>query len=80
MTKIPKKEKKGCPKEAGTKRRKAVKSREVTEPQHEKRSTARKRKSSSAEPTAGVLMIFSQNEKRFFFLLGEYLKENETEF
>ncbi|XP_032380122.1 endonuclease 8-like 1 isoform X2 [Etheostoma spectabile] len=52
VTKTPKKEKKARLKEAGTKR-KAEKSREVTAPQHEKRSTARRRKSSSAEPTAG---------------------------
>ncbi|XP_028442068.1 endonuclease 8-like 1 isoform X2 [Perca flavescens] len=53
VTKTPKKEKKARPKEAGTKRREAEKSREVTAPQHEKGSTARRRKSSSAEPAAG---------------------------
>ncbi|XP_037623443.1 endonuclease 8-like 1 [Sebastes umbrosus] len=49
VTKTPKKEKDAHPKEAGSMRRKT---REVNTNQHEKGSTARSRKSSSAEPTA----------------------------
>lgn len=62
VTKTPKTEKDARAKEAGSKRRKM----EVNTPQREKRSTARRRKSSSAEQTAaGELMVFHQSETSF---------------
>lgn len=67
VTKTPKKEKDARPKEAGSKGRKTEKSREVNTPQHKKGSAARRRKSSSAEPTAGELMIFCQSETSFSY-------------
>ncbi|XP_040893454.1 endonuclease 8-like 1 [Toxotes jaculatrix] len=53
VTKTPKKEKDVRPAEARSKRRQTEKAQEVKTPQNEKRSAARRRKSSSAEPTAG---------------------------
>ncbi|XP_044049175.1 endonuclease 8-like 1 isoform X2 [Siniperca chuatsi] len=52
VTKTLKKEKDAHQKEAGSKSIKTENTREVHTPQHEKRSTARRRKTSSAEPTA----------------------------
>lgn len=60
-TKTPKKEKdvKGW-KEVRSKRRLNEKSQEVNTPQSERRSAARRRMSSSAEPVSGELLIQSQ--------------------
>lgn len=60
VTKTPKKEKDARLKEARS-NRKTEKSRDVNTPQRDTRSNARRRKSSSAEPTAGKLFTFSQN-------------------
>ncbi|KAI3371285.1 hypothetical protein L3Q82_023906, partial [Scortum barcoo] len=67
ITKTPKREKDTHVKEAGYKRKKTGKTREAGTPQHEKTPAARRRKSSSTEPTAaGELKVFFQN---VFFLL-----------
>ncbi|XP_031717113.1 endonuclease 8-like 1 isoform X2 [Anarrhichthys ocellatus] len=79
VTKTPKKEKDARSKEAVSKRR-TEKPREVNAPQHEKRPTARRKKDSSAEPTTGELMKFSQNDKKttYWSTIGKKPQQNSN--